>query len=327
MIKFKIRLGLYFLFAAFNAFSFSTCLAAKPQKTISINFAAVVGNEPFACGQSYAGIGLSKSHITPSDLRFYVSDVELLDRKGRAIPLELQQDGVWQYQNITLLDFENGSGPCLNGNAGIHKTITGSVPNQHYQGLRLTLGLPDELNHGDPTLAPPPLNVTSMFWSWRGGYKFVRLDMATTAFPQIPKLKSKSNTEKSVEPESDGSASLAAETSKTSTEEGKPGKTSGFAVHLGSTACVSPSRTIPPIECHNPNRVTIVFDEFDVDKNVIVVDVADLLADTDVDYHTTNSAPGCMSDPKDADCYAIMSAFGVPFNDQTAFPQHFLHIK
>ena len=43
--------------------------------------------------------------------------------------------------------------------------------------LSFTLGLPFAINHLDPLSQPAPINQPSMFWSWRGGHKFLRLDM------------------------------------------------------------------------------------------------------------------------------------------------------
>jgi len=43
--------------------------------------------------------------------------------------------------------------------------------------LFFTLAVPFELNHQNPLLQPSPLNLPSMFWSWRSGHKFFRLDM------------------------------------------------------------------------------------------------------------------------------------------------------
>jgi hypothetical protein len=194
---------LLLLLATVSALFASTAIAANKQKPITINFQATVDDKAFAYGQSYNGIGISKSHITPTDFRFFISQVELIDKKGNAVPLTLKQDGVWQYQNVALLDFENGTGPCLNGNSGINKKISGTVPKNQYQGLRLTLGIPPELNHGDATIAPPPLNVTSLFWTWRAGYKFLRLDMATTGFPELPKLKVKGADGKPIDEDKD----------------------------------------------------------------------------------------------------------------------------
>lgn len=43
--------------------------------------------------------------------------------------------------------------------------------------LSFTLAVPFELNHKNPLLQPSPLNLPSMFWSWRSGHKFFRLDL------------------------------------------------------------------------------------------------------------------------------------------------------
>ncbi len=89
--------------------------AAQQDRSVSIRFAAVVGDQPFACGNSYDGIGATASKVTPSDFRFYVSGVELIDAAGRAVPLKLEQDERWQHRDVALLDFENRTGPCLTG--------------------------------------------------------------------------------------------------------------------------------------------------------------------------------------------------------------------
>ncbi|MDZ7643630.1 MAG: MbnP family protein [Woeseiaceae bacterium] len=48
------------------------------------------------------------------------------------------------------------------------------MPTGDYRTLRLTLGVPADLNHGDPLHAPAPLTQTPMHWHWRSGYKFLR---------------------------------------------------------------------------------------------------------------------------------------------------------
>src|SRR5574343_335397 len=132
--------------------------------------------EPFVCGRSYDKVGSAASRITPTDFRFYVSDVALLDAAGHATPLTLGQDGAWQYRNVALIDLEDGAGPCRNGTAATHPQLTGHLPPGDYRGVRLTVGLPMALNHADVTLAPPPLNLTAMFWNWQAGYKFFKFD-------------------------------------------------------------------------------------------------------------------------------------------------------
>jgi hypothetical protein len=62
-------------------------------------------------------------------------------------------------------------------------------------------------------------------------------------------------------------------------------------------------------------------------KNVVFADLSSLLRDANVDVNAPDTAPGCMSAPDDADCTPVMSAFGLPYNDQPAAPQHFFRMR
>ena len=104
---------------------------AQDVRKVTIRFAPMVGGEPFVCGKSYDGIGATGSRVTPSDFRFYVSDVELVDQSGKPVPLKLDQDERWQHQNVALLDFENRSGPCLTGTQEMRDVVAGTVPAGH----------------------------------------------------------------------------------------------------------------------------------------------------------------------------------------------------
>lgn len=157
------------------------------QQAVKLNFAAEVNGQTFACGRQYPAIGTTRSTITPADFRYYVSEVQLLTADDRAVPVQLDQDGVWQLENIALLDFEDASGPCRNGTPAMNTRVRGQVPAGHYTGVRFTLGIPFERNHGDPTVSPAPLNSTAMFWNWQGGYKFLKFDTTTSGItPETP---------------------------------------------------------------------------------------------------------------------------------------------
>jgi uncharacterized repeat protein (TIGR04052 family) len=161
----------------------NNALGGCPSLPITLNFKGFVGDRPFACGTVYSGIGTGSSQFIPSDFRFYVSNIKLVTVAGDEIPLTLDQDGVWQYQNVSMIDFETGpDNGCGEGNTATHTTITGTVPAGVYTGVKFDLGLPFDLNHGDESTAPSPLNFTAMFWSWNGGYKFLRLDTADDKF-------------------------------------------------------------------------------------------------------------------------------------------------
>jgi uncharacterized repeat protein (TIGR04052 family) len=163
-----------------SAVSQPTASVAPNLTHIEVQFEAQVNGEPFECGRSYREIGVTRSTISPSDLRAYVSDIQLINAQGVAVPVQLRVDQVWQLEGVALLDFENGKGPCRNGTAGINTRVLGQLPAGDYRGLRFTLGVPFKLNHGDPTVAAPPLNTTAMFWNWQGGYRFLKFDASSS---------------------------------------------------------------------------------------------------------------------------------------------------
>ena len=149
-------------------------------QAVTLNFKGTVGDRDFACGQSYTGIGTSGSELTLHDFRLYIHGVRLVTASGQEVPVALDQASPFQFEDVVLLDFEDATGPCANGTAEINTEVTGTVPAGQYAGVRFTLGVPFELNHGDATLAPSPLNLTTMFWSWAAGYKFMRVDGVST---------------------------------------------------------------------------------------------------------------------------------------------------
>jgi uncharacterized repeat protein (TIGR04052 family) len=207
------------------------------------------------------------------------------------VPVTLAQDGMWQLDNLALLDFEDGSGPCRNGTAGTNTEVRGSVPAGRYTGLRFTLGVPFARNHGDPTTAPAPLNLTALFWNWQGGYKFVKFDTASSGL--------------------NGAHAMAG-------AGHGGGAASGFSVHLGSTVCASAARTEAPSSCQNPNRVTVQFERFDAATQTVVADIGAVLADANVDVNAPRTSPGCMSFPNDADCPPVMGALGLGYGGVAA---------
>jgi uncharacterized repeat protein (TIGR04052 family) len=258
-------------------------------QSVEIQFAAAINGQSFACGQSYANVGTTKSTITPSDFRMYVSQVKLVRKDGTAVPVSLTQDGVWQYQNVALIDFENGEGPCRNGTTPTNTSVRGSVPTGEYTGVELTVGVPFALNHQDPTVATSPLNSTAMFWNWQGGYKFIKFDTASSGLSE----------QRPAAPNAMGPVTR-------------------YSMHLGSTMCASASRTQAPSACQNPNTLTVRFERFDVKRGQIVVDMGSVLAQANVDVNAPGTSPGCMSFPKDSDCSPVMQALGLSYDGVAA---------
>lgn len=252
---------------------------------VEIRFDARVGTQPARCGKAYADIGTAKAEMRFQDLRIYVSAVRLIDASGREVPVTLTPDDQWQSDQVVLLDFEDRTGNC-NGNAPTNMVVRGTVPDGSYRGLVFEVGVPRAANHQDPTLAAAPLNVTAMTWPWRTGYKFTGIDLETSG---------------------GGSG---------------PNAATGFSIHLGSTDCGTGSPMTPPTTpCTNGNRASYRLDGFDPAKSTVVFDIGALLAGTDITVNAPQSASGCMSFGKDADCPAIFDRLGLAFEGRPSAGQ------
>jgi len=140
---------------------------------VEVEFAALMDGQPLRCGDSYT---LGSETFEYRGLRFYVTDVSFGSVRGQQ-PVELEDDGRWQDGTVALLDFEDGDSACEVGTADTRAIIRGQIADDAaLSGLSFTLGVPFDANHQDVAQATGPLSLTSMFWNWQGGYKFMRLD-------------------------------------------------------------------------------------------------------------------------------------------------------
>jgi len=149
---------------------------------VTLQFRANVGSQPFVCGNIYHNVGTTNADIVPADFRFYVFNIRLVTTDGKEVALQLDQDHLWQLDNIALLDFENKVPPCNDGTSQTNSVVHGKIAPGDYTGIRFTLGVPFERDHADASVAPSPLNISGLFWSWQDGYKFLRID---TAFDNV----------------------------------------------------------------------------------------------------------------------------------------------
>lgn len=252
----------------------------------TIRFAARAGSNDLACGTPITGIGMGAAQTAELvDFRFYVHGIELLEEDGTAVPLAIADESPWQNSGVALLDFEDGTGNCINGNADMNADVHGMAPTGTYTGVRFRLGVPFEQNHQAVETAGAPLNVTGLFWNWQGGYKFARLDVNTA-------------------------------------EPGGGGGRIPFNVHLGSTGCDgSPAGGVTM--CMNENRPTFELMNFDPETSVIVADYAELVEGVDLGINTAETAPGCMSGPTDPECGEVFPSFGLNYNGAGADLQDF----
>lgn len=149
------------------------------QATHTIAFAAKVGDETFDCAKAYEGIGTAKTKVEAHDFRFYIHDVKLITKDGAEVAADLVQDNKWQYQNVALLDFANDEGTCDSGSPETNTSVRLIAPLQEYAGIHFNFGVPADKNHANAATAPAPLNHPGLWWNWKGGYKYARIDLKT----------------------------------------------------------------------------------------------------------------------------------------------------
>jgi uncharacterized repeat protein (TIGR04052 family) len=150
---------------------------AATDVNVFLDFSARVNGAPFACGQSYPGVGATGATYVGTDFRFYVHDVRLIGPRGD-VPVALEVGPYQAASGTALLDFENGEGPCQMGTSYSHTQLFGWAPpgTTGITGVRFKLGVPFAENHLDATTAAAPLNVPAMYWAWSSGYKFLKAD-------------------------------------------------------------------------------------------------------------------------------------------------------
>ncbi|MCR9165389.1 MAG: MbnP family copper-binding protein [Nannocystaceae bacterium] len=161
-----------------------SCDSVEEPPSHRIAFDIQLGGESFRCGGRYDGVGVSGTTVEPLDARFYVHDVTLRTASGAEVPLELEQDQAWQRGSVALLDFADDTGRCETGSPQTRMEVVGTADtDEEIVGVAFTLGLPAEDNHIDAVRSPAPFNAPGMWWSWTGGFKYARIDVATDANP------------------------------------------------------------------------------------------------------------------------------------------------
>jgi uncharacterized repeat protein (TIGR04052 family) len=251
---------------------------------VTIRFKAKVGSSDFACGQNYTNVGTPGATVTPADFRTFVQDVMLIRNDGTEVPVQLDARAPWQTASVALLDFENGQGRCSGeGNAETNTTITGTVPAGTYSGLSFVNGVPEDLNHDDPTTFTPPLSTYSAFsWGWLSGFRFVKAELVQAV----------------------AAGSVFG---------------SGLA-HVGSTSCTG-TPSAGTVVCTKPNRNKIVLSHFDAATTTVIADIGAIFAGSNLgdsanvaDCHSGGSFCTPMFG-----ALGITFATGLPASTQTAY--------
>lgn len=152
--------------------------------SLTLEVQANFGSQRADCNASLIELGSSGVAAKLLDFRLFVHDVELVRAGGERVPFRLTDDGVWQREGVALLDFEDGSGSCETGSFETNLALRGEAPpHDDYTGIAFTVGVPERLNHLDAATAAAPFNTPGLWWSWQGGYKYLKVDIATEGHP------------------------------------------------------------------------------------------------------------------------------------------------
>ncbi len=276
------------LIAANNA---SAVMAAATQ-AVTINFdvvngATVIGTT--GCAANALTLGTANTSGSLKDLRFYVSNVALIDANGKYAPV-IMTENTNQGSNVALLDFEDGTNTCATGTAATYTAVTGKVAPGNYVGIALTVGVPPQLNHSNIAAAttPLPLQNSALNWSWQSGRKFTKIEFTANA----------------VAPATAGVTTM---------------------VHLGSTGCkANPANGDVINGCGSPNRMSMSFASFNAANQKIALDLGALFNGVDLTASKTwmSGKPGGMMMAGSAAYFfnklQIDANSGLPINDGAA---------
>jgi hypothetical protein len=164
---FSYRHFIFLLFLSACISSKSSKISKEPSETVELIIIPYAGEKPLymdSLYQSPAG-----QIYSVKKLSFFINDIALSGSSGKeyAVKSENNQTGVFLL-NFTKPDFDAGYGiqSC--------KIFFKAKPGD-YSDIRFTFGVPRELNHSDPAVAPSPLNLAQaaeMYWEWNSGYIF-----------------------------------------------------------------------------------------------------------------------------------------------------------
>lgn len=304
---------------------------AGARTTLELRFAAKVGDEDFECGREYANVGASRSTITPVDLRFYVSNIRLLTDEGEQVPAVIDDVGDLQGGGVALLDFNDGSGACSSNDSTTNTSVRITVPAGNYSGVAFSTSVPLELNHRDPVTLSAPLQAGDMGWGWTAGFKFIKLELQTVNTP-VPDDDGDGDAS-ATEPiqsldaggdagSSDGGTEQALSVDASSTTSASPAATGPIMtlLHVGSVACSSVESSNDAsagdeIACAKGNRNDVAFSGVDLSQDVFVLDVAQVVANTDL-------SDSVFCHPGGPSCAPIFEAVGINYEAGAALETH-----
>ncbi|MFN0060909.1 MAG: MbnP family copper-binding protein [Myxococcaceae bacterium] len=267
--------------------------AACGRSPFALRFASVVDDVTVGCSEDLPGFGPSGAdHIGINDLRFYVSDVVFRDAAGRDIDTTFDADE-FQYSSsqgwVGLVDLTGTEGTCASaalgggeGTARTHTAITGTTFVQDVATVSFVVGVPQPLMKevvADYSAEGAPSPLAEMHWSWAGGHRHFVFNF---------------------------------------TLNGGGAGGEGY-IHVGSRSCGTAGGRVLSTQdtCDFINNPIVSLDDFDVERDVVGVDLRHLLQGVDFNVGG-NPGVECHSSPMQPDCAVVFDSLGLNIDTGTA---------
>jgi len=133
---------------------------------LSLSLSLVMAGKPFVFGQPNALA--DGGSLVPLNFRFYVSEVQLLQSTGQAVPVDVvTAAGAPEPYGVHLFNAEDEQS----------STLRVLAPAGDYSGLSFALGIELACNRQAPALLGEPLtDASQMTWPHTGGFLFLRYE-------------------------------------------------------------------------------------------------------------------------------------------------------
>jgi hypothetical protein len=160
-------------------------LDTTQSRALTVNFLAKVGAEDLICSDQTDAL-LQRAQIF-TDLRFFVSNLALVDDQGQAVPVKLEvaaNSSNLQYtdqdqNSVALLNFLEADCASSDATKKIKTSIEGLLNQGVYKELRFQLGLPYEPMDTALTSMPSALAPSDMGWMWQHFPADIQIEMHT----------------------------------------------------------------------------------------------------------------------------------------------------
>ncbi|WDE12633.1 MbnP family copper-binding protein [Thalassomonas haliotis] len=168
--------------AAFSVLFFLA--ACERNRPVTIAVTPVYQQQVLACNKAFSHMGESWRY---QQLQFFISELDVFAKAVDSSPDQAKNS--WRTWPLLESEFQSGNVALLGqvcspggnqssvGNWQLH--LAPAFELSSISRIRFTLGIPFALNHQNPLTQKSPFNVPSMFWVWRTGHKFLRLDMVS----------------------------------------------------------------------------------------------------------------------------------------------------